>query len=117
MIAAVSPDPAWIRLTPGPKKSKTAGAARVGHSHWTRPLRARENSGMRHLRGGEAVRDDSTVTSCVRTRRVFAGFLFCAVLALTALGWPQNSNANSQNQNQSWTSTSENRDSNVGSST
>ena len=70
---------------------------------------------MRHLRDGEEAPNESGINPRMRTPRVFAGLLLCAALALTAPGWPQNSDANSQNQ--SWTSISENHDSNAGSST
>lgn len=76
---------------------------------------ARENTGMRPLRVVESAPCETVVAFCIRMHRIFAGFLFCAVLAVAAPGWSQNSDANSANQ--SWTSTSENRDSNLGSST
>lgn len=70
---------------------------------------------MRHLNVGGPAPDESGAVSCIHAHPICAGLLVCAVLALAVPAWSQNSDGNSQNQ--SWTSTSENHDSNVGSST
>jgi hypothetical protein len=72
---------------------------------------------MWYLRGGEAAPNESSAVFCVRSYRMFAGLLITAVVGLSVPGRAQNSDSNSANQNQSWTSTSENHDSNIGSST
>jgi hypothetical protein len=77
----------------------------------------RENTGMWWVNGGEKALNESILRSRIRSHRVCAGFLFCVVLVFPTPGWPQNPDSGSSNQNQSWTSTSETRDSHLGSST